>query len=216
MDLSHLDLFKNMDPQLLEMLVTNRQLSIKSYPQQQTLYNQQDPCRTLDLVLEGRLVAYALSQRGSESIVFEFSEGEVIGAGLLYGKQNRYPMTIYCTQPCRLLHLAKEGVTLLLKDPHFVMTFVELISFNSQGMNQKIAMHAQRTLRDNLSDYLLALAAKEKSDQVTLPVSKKQLADILGVQRPSLFRELKKMREEGLIQIHGRTILLSQDLHPSA
>lgn len=215
MDLGKLALFDQVKPRLLEDLQTQKYITFKNYPRQKTLYNQLDPCRTLDLVLEGRLVAYALSQRGSESILFEFKEGEVIGAGLLYGKENRYPMNIYCTESCRLLHIAKEGVTLLLKDSHFVMTFVELLSFNSQGMNQKIAMHAQRTLRDNLTDYLLTLAAKSKCDQVSLPVSKKQLADILGVQRPSLFRELKKMREEGLIQIQGRTIHLSQNLHPS-
>jgi Mn-dependent DtxR family transcriptional regulator len=30
----------------------------------------------------------------------------------------------------------------------------------------------------------------------------------LGVQRPSLFRELKKMKDEGIIEIDNRTIQL--------
>ena len=36
----------------------------------------------------------------------------------------------------------------------------------------------------------------------------KELADYLGVQRPSLFRELKKMKDEGIIEISKRTIRL--------
>lgn len=39
-------------------------------------------------------------------------------------------------------------------------------------------------------------------------MSKKQLADYLGVQRPSLFRELKKMQDEGLIFVLNKEIQL--------
>ena len=36
----------------------------------------------------------------------------------------------------------------------------------------------------------------------------KGFAPYLGVQRPSLFRELKKMKDEGIIEIDNRTIQL--------
>ena len=75
-------------------------------------------------------------------------------------------------------------------------------------MNKKIAMHSQRTLRDNLMDYLLSLSIEQKSKTIILPNSKKQLADYLGVQRPSLFREFKKLKEEGILEINNRIITL--------
>ena len=79
---------------------------------------------------------------------------------------------------------------------------------NSQGMNRKIAIYTRKSLRDNLTNYLLALSAEQKSKSVLLPVTKKQLADYFGVQRPSLFRELKRMKEEGLIDIENRKIMV--------
>ncbi|MDD3253809.1 MAG: helix-turn-helix domain-containing protein [Lachnospiraceae bacterium] len=36
------------------------------------------------------------------------------------------------------------------------------------------------------------------------------MADYLGVQRPSLFRELKKLKEEGIIEINNRTITIKK------
>ena len=39
-------------------------------------------------------------------------------------------------------------------------------------------------------------------------IPKKELADYMGVQRPSLFRELKKLKDEGIIVIDNRTIQL--------
>ncbi len=43
-------------------------------------------------------------------------------------------------------------------------------------------------------------------------MSKKELADRFGVQRPSLFRELKKMKKEGLIDYdHKSIVILDED-----
>ena len=50
-------------------------------------------------------------------------------------------------------------------------------------------------------DYLKQQSIIQGSSKIVLPFSKKELADYLGVQRPSLFRELKKMKDEGIIEI---------------
>ncbi len=176
----------------------------------QTVYAQGDTCGGIDIVLSGRLVAYSLSQKGSESVVFTFGKDSVIGANLLFGNANRYPMNIYCTEDCELLHIKKTDVEALLHDYNFAVNFIKSISLNSQGMNQKIAMFTQKSLRENLTDYLLALSAEQQSQTVMLPMSKKQLADYLGVQRPSLFRELKAMKDEGLIEIENKIIIIKR------
>ena len=117
-------------------------------------------------------------------------------------------MNIYCTENCELLYIKKSDVELLLHDYQFVINFVKSISLNSQSMNKKIAMYTQKTLRENILEYLYTLSAKQSSMEVTLPMTKKQLADYFGVQRPSLFRELKKLKDEGIIDIHNKNITL--------
>jgi CRP-like cAMP-binding protein len=69
-------------------------------------------------------------------------------------------------------------------------------------------MFTQRTLRENIMDYFKQQTIIQKSSVILLPMSKRQLADYLGVQRPSLFRELKKLKEEGIIEINNRTIAI--------
>ena len=117
-------------------------------------------------------------------------------------------MNIYCTDDCVLLHISKSEVRELLKEYDFVMEFVKSLSLNAQGMNQKIAMYTQKSLRENIMDYLTALSSEQKSKTVILPTSKKELADYFGVQRPSLFRELKRMKDEGLIEVDNKSITL--------
>ncbi|MGL4736609.1 MAG: helix-turn-helix domain-containing protein [Cellulosilyticaceae bacterium] len=75
-------------------------------------------------------------------------------------------------------------------------------------MNRKIKMLTQRTLRENILEYLNQQCIEQNTRRVLLPINKKEWADYLGVQRPSLFRELKKMKEEGIIQITNRIVEL--------
>lgn len=196
--------FERVDKSVLQSV----QKEVKSYAKGKTIYQRGATCESIDIVLSGSLVAYALSPNGSESRVFSFEKNSVIGANLLFGELNRYPLNIYTTTDCKLLHIKKADVEKLLHDYNFTLNFIKSLSLNSQGMNQKIAMHTQKTLRENLLDYLTALSINQQSDTVVLSVSKKQLADYLGVQRPSLFREIKKMQDEGLILVSNKQINL--------
>lgn len=205
-ELKHIPLFREVDHQVLEQLIREKQMYKRSYHKGTTVHEQNTNCDGMDVVCSGKLVAYSLATNGSETVVFAFEAGSLIGANLLFAKQNRYPMNIYCTDDCTLLHVTEPGVKELLKQYGFVMRFVQSLSMNSQGMNQRIAMYTQKSLRENLMGYLLALSAEQRSDIVVLPVAKKQLADYFGVQRPSLFRELKRMKEEGLIEVANREI----------
>lgn len=194
--------------QIDKKLLKEVKLIKKNYSKNQTVYHKGDGCGGIDIIRKGGMAAYTLASNGSKITVFEFSKGRVIGANLLFGNENSYPMNIYCTEDCELVHIVKEDVEKLLHDYYFTLYFIKTISLNSQGMHQKMAMYTQKSLRENLMEYLKMLSREQKSSTVRLPMSKKQLADYLGVQRPSLFRELKKMKEEQIIEVDNRKVHL--------
>lgn len=202
--MNDISLFKDVD----KFLLKNVDMIKKKYTKGSTVYEKGIVCNSLDIVLSGDLVAYAISANGSESRVFSFEKDDTIGANLLFGNINRYPFNIYATTNCELLHINKDAVEALLKDYEFTLNFVKILSLNSQVMNQKIVIYTQKTLRENLMDYFSTLSLQQNSRLITLSMSKKQLADYLGVQRPSLFRELKKMQDEGLIFVSNKEIQL--------
>ncbi len=206
--LKDIPLFSQLPPDAVMPLVSDNQIYLKSYSKGATVYNQKDRCKTFDIVLSGSLVAYSLLENGSAMTMFEFPKGKMLGANLLFGDTNTYPFTIYCLSDARLLHVTQKAVSFFLHDYHFTMQFVRMLSYNSQKLNQKITMATQKTLRENLLDYLKQQSVLQCSNSIVLPISKKQLADYLGVQRPSLFRELKNLKDEGVIDIFNRTVQL--------
>ncbi|MPN41834.1 hypothetical protein SDC9_189389 [bioreactor metagenome] len=138
--------------------------------------------------------------------MFEFKKDSIIGANLLFATNNIYPLNIYCSSECKLIHIEKTVVEKLLHNYDFVMSYVRSLSQNALGLNHKIAMFSRKTLRQNIYEYLLQQSISQQSQTVYLPFSKKEFADYLGVQRPSLFRELKKMQFDGIISIDNRKI----------
>lgn len=204
--LKHIGILQDSDQMVLAKLIANRNIYTVSYAKGKTVHHQGETCRTLDVVLSGKLVAYSLFDNGSAMTMFEFSEGSVIGANLLFGDNRIYPLNIYTTSSCELLHISSEAVMELLHGYAFTLSFVRALSQNAQGINNRLAMYTQKTLRENILDYLRQQSVIQKSTEIVLPVSKKELADRLGVQRPSLFREFKQLRDEGIIDVNNRSI----------
>lgn len=207
-EIQRIPLFSNISIKVLKTHLANHNIYVQRYSKGATVYNQTDSCNTLDVVLSGSVVAYSLSENGSTTTMFEFQKSSIIGANLLFGENHFYPLNIYCLADCMLLHITKEAVSEYLHDYNFVMQYVKSLSQNSQNMNQKITMFTQKTLRINLVSYLKQQSILQKSSTIILPISKRELADYLGVQRPSLFRELKKLKDEGIIEISNRSIVI--------
>ncbi len=204
--LMNIQILQDSDQKMLTKLIADRQIYVASHSKGKTVRHQGESCRTLDIVLSGKLVAYSLLDNGSAVTMFEFSEGSLIGANLLFGDHHIYPLNIYTTSPCELLHISSGAVLELLHGYSFTLSFVKALSQNSQGINNKLAMYTQKKLRENILDYLRQQSIIQKSTEIVLPVSKKELADRLGVQRPSLFREFKRLQDEGIIVAKNRAV----------
>ena len=204
--LRRIPLLANSDSGILNWCIEEKQIFSLKYSKGSIVHRQRERCTTVDVVLSGGLVAYSLSENGSAVTLLEFKENGIVGANLMFGDNDTYPLNIYAVTACTLLHITKRAIVELLRGHDFVMQYIKSLSMNAQGMNRKIAMLTQKTLRENIMDYLRHQALLQGSADVHLPISKKELADYMGVQRPSLFRELNKMKAAGLIDVSNRII----------
>ena len=83
---------------------------------------------------------------------------------------------------------------------------LEILSENNFTITRKLHIVTTSSLRERIAIWLLD-AADEKSE-VALKMNREQLADFLGVARPSLSRELMKMQADGLIEVSKKMIKL--------
>ena len=67
---------------------------------------------------------------------------------------------------------------------------------------------SRRSIREKLLCYFEQLARREKSDTVTLPFSLSALAEYISADRSAMMRELKKLKEEGVVQTENRRVTI--------
>ena len=82
---------------------------------------------------------------------------------------------------------------LLIGLPNLVLTKVS-------DLNLRIEILSQKTIRDKLLSYFRILSQNRFSRTFTLPFSLTDLADYLSIDRSAMMREIKTLKEDGIIK----------------
>src|SRR5665647_3132051 len=101
--IQHIPLLSKVDTTVLDRCLAENQVLVRQYSKGVTVHHQHDACTALDVVLSGNLVAYSLSENGAAITMFEFRKNSIIGANLLFGDNNTYPLNIYLS----LIHISE-------------------------------------------------------------------------------------------------------------
>ncbi len=75
-------------------------------------------------------------------------------------------------------------------------------------LKSRLELISESSIRKKISSYLLNEVNKKETNTVYLSFSKTKLASLLNIQRPSLSRELKRMKEDGLLRYDREKIII--------
>ncbi|OIJ17174.1 hypothetical protein BKP37_01165 [Anaerobacillus alkalilacustris] len=164
-------------------------------------------CDKLEVILSGKVVIERIDHSGNLLTIGHFNSDDILGGNLLFSKNPYFPMTITAAIPCVILEVKKEVLfDLLCNNKQFLQTYLEYISEHTLFLGTKIKNYMSKTIRERIINYLIYECNRQNSTTVKLDVSKKFLAEKIGVQRTSLSRELRKMKDEGLILFDTNSI----------
>ena len=179
------------------------------YDKNEVVHLQNELSKTLDIVLEGELSVQKIDEEGNILKVAVFEGGDLLGANLLFSSRNFYPMMVVSDRKTVVLHIYKQLILdLSQKNTVFMDTLLMEVSDKALVLTDKIDGLALKTIRMRINDFLKYESSIQKSNVIKLKISKKDLAQRMGIQRSSLSRELNKMRRDGLIEYDSKTITL--------
>jgi len=207
--LEHTELFKDIPTQNIEHLFINKLYNINKYTKNSVIYFQNEKCVTLDIIISGTVSIQGIDEKGNYISISDFTIGDTLGANLLFSHKNFYPMMILSKTEVTLLKLKKEIVlNLCQRDTIFLTNFLQSLADKTLILTDKIRTLSFKSIRQCIIDFLIYESYAQKSNRIKLELTKKELAEKFGVQRPSLSRELNKMRKEGLIEYDAHSITL--------
>ena len=182
---------------------------IRKYTKDSIIFLAKEPCNDLNIILDGHLQIQHIGITGKLLIVTEFKAGQTIGETLIFGKPNLYPMSIVSTTEVTMLHIPKDEVLHLCQNNHeFLVAFLEFISGKSITLSKRLDQISLKTIRQRIIEFILIEYNKHHHMIVQLNMTKKKWAETMGVQRPSLSRELSILKSEGLIDFDYKYIYI--------
>ena len=199
--LKQIDLVKFFDANQLESLLQAKGNKVNSYERNNIVHFVGDICENLEIILSGEVAVERIDESGKLMTIAEFFDGDILGGNLLFSKNPCYPMTVTAKKPTIILEISKRQLfDLFASSLDFLKSYLAYISDHSVILGDRIKHYVNRTIRECIISYLDYESKKQESSTIKLTISKKALAERIGVQRTSLSRELAKMRNEGLIE----------------
>jgi CRP-like cAMP-binding protein len=207
--LQKIDLFKDLSFKDIDYLFTKDLYEIKNYKKNPVIYFQNEKCTRFDIILKGTILVQEIDSRGNALTISDFTVGDVLGGNLLFSHKNFYPMTVLAKSDATILHIKKELVLRFCQiNVIFLVNFLESISDKTLILTDKIKSLSMKTIRQCIIDFLVYESYSQNTSTVKLELTKKELAEKFGIQRPSLSRELNKMRKDGLIDYDAYSITI--------
>lgn len=202
-------LFGNFSEDELELVFNKVEYNIKKYSKNSLIFIEDEECNALNIILQGKVIIRKIDSFGKSMIIAEFKEGDTIGETLLFGVPNRYPMSVVSSTETIILFIPKKAVLHLCKsDEVFLERFLKFISEKSITLSGKLDQISLKTIQQKICEFIMLDYKKNNRLKIKLNMTKKQWADIMGVQRPSLSRELLRLKQMGILDYDYKYIYI--------
>jgi len=175
-------------------------------------------CRgEVGVLLRGRAELVRFDREGTRTILDQMEGGGVFGEELTFVPDLGDCVEVVSSGDCEVLfmeyaHIMKRCEKACTHHSKLVRNMFRLVTEQVRRLSCRVEVLSRRSIRGKLQCYFRLRCLESGSNTFQLPFTLSALADYISTDRSAMMRELKKMREEGLVSIDGRRVVLRGDL----
>jgi CRP-like cAMP-binding protein len=203
------DLFSGLTLKELDTLIDYSSCEVATYPKDTLVVQETDRCERMSFILEGSMSIQQIQSSGESLTLKLLEKGESFGQALLFVENSIYKYSFLTLSETVLLHIPVGQVKRMLKESFtFNLNYIIFLSNRLEYVRNKIFILSQKDVRSRLLIYLKGQSKKKNSLAFRLENTRTEIAELIGVARPSISRELTKMEEDGLIKLNKKEITI--------
>jgi CRP/FNR family transcriptional regulator len=179
----------------------------KSFSKGEIIHREGDPIRDFKYLKSGLVKLYKTTEEGDEQIItitrpFEF----VSNTNIFHEETYRYSLSaledsIVC---CIRIELIRD---LILRNGKFALNLLSVLSRTSENIISLSLEIRRRNLAGRIAFVLLYFSRELYHSRIfELPVSRKEIADLISMSSANVIRTFSEFRRDGIINANGRTI----------
>ncbi len=170
---------------------------------------------SVGIVVSGSIEITRFDFDGNRTILECINENGIFGK-FFFSQIDEGDVQIVCAEDSEIMfvdydHLIKQCPNACAHHSKLIRNMLAIVSEKSKELSGRVEVLSQRTLRKKLITYFNMLSKQTGKRNIVIPFSLSSLSDYLCVDRSAMLREMKKMREEGLIDSHAKKVTLLYD-----
>lgn len=181
----------------------------------ESLFCEGEPAIGFYLLVSGNIKLCRLSHDGREKVLHFVKPRETFAEAAFFG-DGRYPAEARAMEQGEALFLPREGfMELMSRNPGFAMNLVASLSLMLRRFVRQIEELSFADVTSRLASFLVR-RADEKSmsyggiTYIDLGIRKGELASRLGTASETISRTLRKLKDEGIIEVQGNRVVIHQ------
>ena len=166
--------------------------------------------KEVGIITQGTADLVRIDYGGTRTILEHLEAGSIFGEILAFTVQTGDSVSVVTESGCQVMyldyaHIMKRCENACQHHSQLVRNLFALVTDQMQQMGRRVEVLSRRSIREKLLCYF---ALQAQNGRLTLPFTFSALADYIGSDRSAMMRELKKLREEGLVEVEGRRVTL--------
>ena len=205
-NLGRCSLFEGIKAGELERIFKNVNHRITSFLDGELIEEQNSTCDEMLILLQGHTKAQMQDFSGKVITIETMEAPSILASGFLFASKNVIPVDIVSTDKCAVLHIERDGILWLCREYEvFLRNLLRDMGDRLTTLAEKVWMLSLNTLNQRLANFLLK-QSDDLGSEFELKTTKEELADALGVARPSLSRVFSEFAGEKIISQEGKVI----------
>ena len=204
------DLFNNILNEHRDKILKSLEGNTLHFKKNNTILSNIKQENIIGIILEGYVQIVKTDYNGNRTIIEDLYDNDIFSSKLSNISNNEY--SIVTKEDTKLIILYfNEILNYELNTSYynqFLKNLLHIMSNKMTNINNRIEILSNKTIRNKLLAYFKIMSKRNNSKVIYLPYTFIDLADYLGVDRSAMYRELKNLKEEGLITIVNKKIIL--------
>jgi len=199
-------LFRGMSDEFKKNLLDRLDYNVFEIKKGEVVINQNTTCNYLHILLKGNLEVNIIDASGNNVKVENILAPRAFATPHLFNDNNIFPATFTVVENGILMKATKDSVfDLISSEPALLKNFLRLTGNCNACTVGRLKILSYKGIRSRFIYYLFD---RKKDNIAVLDHNQTQLAEYIGVTRPALANEIRKMTDENLIKISGKEVEL--------
>ncbi|NLW11404.1 MAG: Crp/Fnr family transcriptional regulator [Clostridiaceae bacterium] len=177
------------------------------------LFQAGDRQTTIGIVVRGEIHIQKEDYAGNRFLVNVLSPGDMFGEVSAFANIDRWANTVLAGDDSSVVFIRVERISkpccrVCASHQVLIENMLKIVARKALHMNSRINYLKLRGMREKLANFLMEQSLKNGRTTFDLPMNREALADFLNVSRPSMSRELGRMRDEGIIDFYRSSFVI--------